>query len=331
MEFEYEYRREDENFRSMSLWKRLGSPAAFYRSRYAIFAFLPIILQIILIVLGDLTVAAAILGWVSALLWFWGRNIWSGIRIAADEASPVFGRKLCRIDEKGISIESPSMKTWHAWGCVRDIAENQKYISIYYDLIRAVVLPKKSFRSAEELAQFLSLVRKYASVSKIGEMPQAPVADLTGARPRAMGALLWIVILSALLVPILNLNTTITGFEPVADATAVVDKTTSAEDSVVALGTIQNTGKSDLRVSMLDMQFFDAAGKFIDQCTVFTYGLSVKAGASENFKASCGLAVKGEAAAAGASIMPSTLKHYAKVTVKVKGAYMGGASLFHLY
>jgi hypothetical protein len=95
------------------------------------------------------------------------------------------------------------------------------------------------------------------------------------------------------------------------------------------LGQLKNAGKSGLRISMLELKFLDSDGRFIDQCTAFTYGLEVKAGANESFKASCSASMKSPTAAAGGSIMPSTLKHYSKVEVRARGAYKtGGWGLF---
>ena len=319
MEFEYECRREDETFRSNSLWKRLASPADFFRSRYAVFAALPLILLCYLVVAGYVTLIAAVLGWFTAFAWFWSRNVWAGLRIAADEASPVYGRKTCRIDEAGISIDSAGMKSWFGWFTVRDVVETPKYVSIYYDLIRAVVLPKKSFRSPEEQAQFLALVRKYAQVSKIGEEPRAAEP----APRRLVMPMLWVFIL-VMTFALMNMTGGLTGFDQAPEATATVDKAIVVEDSIVVLGTLKNTGKSDWRINMLELKFLDADGKFIDQCMAYTYNLAVKAGATESFKATCSTSQRAEAAVTGTTVMPSTLKHYAHIEVRAKSGFKSG-------
>lgn len=321
MEFEYEYRREDETFRSASLWKRLASPTDFFRSRYAAFAFLPLILLCYLVIAGYVTVAAAVLGWFTAFAWFWSRNVWAGMRIAADEASPIYGRKTCRIDDKGISIESSGMKSWYSWTTVRDVTETEKYVSIYYDLIRAVVVPKKSFRTPEERGMFMNLVQKYVQVSKIGEGPR-PAAE-PAPRLRLAMPMLWIFVLAATFA-LTNITTSLTGFDQVPEAAATVDKATVVDDSIVVLGTLKNTGKSDWRISTLELKFLDGDGKFIDQCTAYTYSLSVKAGATENFKATCGTSQREGVAVAGTTIMPSTLKHYAHIEVRAQGGFKSG-------
>ena len=328
MEFEYEYRFEDENYRSIGLWKRLGSPSEFFKSRYSAVASVPMLLLCLMVITGHVSLMGAMLAWIAVFVWYWARNLWVARRIALDEASPIYGRKLCRIDEKGISIESADMKFWHSWTGIREVVEDAKYISIYYDLIRAVVLPKKSFATPEAQAQFLTLVRKYASVSKIGEAQTLPAAN-TAAAPRFQwgSATLWAFIL-IMTFAVMNFSGTMTGLEAPADVAVTVDKATVADDTLVVLGKVKNAGTADWHISMLEMQVFDSAGKFIDQCATYTYGLTVKAGGTENFKASCSASPKIAAGTGvvGMSILPSTLKHYSRIDVRARNAYKGGLS-----
>jgi len=320
IELEFEYRREDENFRSIRLLKRIKTTGNFFRSKYGIFASLPLLLLCFMMVAGYVTVFSVALTFMAFLIWYRNRNIWLGLRIAADDASPIFGRKCCRVDDKGISIESDNMKNWYSWNCIQDIEDTTQYISIYYDAIRSIVLPKKSFKSTQDLSQFMAILRKYAAISKIGDSPsphtyQSPSSY--GSRTSS-ASLLWIVL--ALIVFYSNSFLTANVFEHAPDVSIVIDATNVVDDSIVALGKIHNPGKSDWQVNMLQMQFYNADGKFIDQCTAYTYSLLVKAGANDNFKISCGVPKKGDPER-GNYILPSTLKHFSRIEVKAESGY----------
>jgi hypothetical protein len=135
--------------------------------------------------------------------------------------------------------------------------------------------------------------------------------------------LLWIFVLAATFA-LMHMTSSLTALDQPPEATVTVDKATVVDDSIVVLGTVKNDGKSDWYISMLELNFLDSAGKFIDQCTAYTYSLSVKAGASENFKAACGTSQAAGAAAVGTTIMPSTLKHYAHIEVRARGGFRSG-------
>jgi hypothetical protein len=325
MEIEYEYRREDEIYRAQRFTQRTGAADGFARSRQALLAWASFAALVMAILTRTIAPGGVLAGVVVILIWGHCRNLWNRIRISADDSSPMYGRRICRIDDKGIAVENAQMKLWFGWPTIREIEDHGGYISIYYDSVRALPLPKKSFRSQEELDKFFALLRTFARASKIGEKPgpvtASPIAAL---RPRFP---IFALVLGFMLVLWFNTVAGLNGIDQKPDVSTTVDEASTVGDSIVVLGKIKNPGKSDWQLSALTLTFYNAQGKFIDQCTTYTYGLRVAAGATENFKASCSAlgkeAVAAGAAVAGSAIMPATLKHYARVEVKVGNGFRG--------
>ena len=58
------------------------------------------------------------------------------------------------------------------------------------------------------------------------------------------------------------------------------------DDGVYILGTIENRGEESVRSISLQVDLFDKAGKFVDQCSGHL-GSSTKPGEARNFKVAC--------------------------------------------
>jgi hypothetical protein len=58
-------------------------------------------------------------------------------------------------------------------------------------------------------------------------------------------------------------------------------------DTTLILGTFENTGTDSARMSIVQVDLFDKAGKFVDQCSEYLSG-TLKSGELRNFKVSCG-------------------------------------------
>jgi hypothetical protein len=318
MEFEFEYRKEDENFRARAILRRMGPSGDFVKSRFGLWTFVAMTGVMLYIMSNPGSVLPALLTLAAVLAWIVCRNIWAAQRLADDGTSPLFGRKTCKADVTGIAVESQVIRFWLGWPSVRDIEDGEKYISIYYDMIRALVIPKSSFRDAQQQADFIAVLRQYIPPAKIAREP-SPVKDAaTGFFNLKVTAILTAALLAWLYMSSISINT------PVAGITATVDKTEVTADTITVLGKLQNPSSDDWQMMMLQLQFTDAGGKFIDQCYTYTYSTVVKAGGSEMFKAACSVPKAGSPPGQGNAILPSTLKNFRKVEVKPGTGYKTG-------
>lgn len=59
------------------------------------------------------------------------------------------------------------------------------------------------------------------------------------------------------------------------------------DDATYILGTVENQGPESVRMSTVQADLFDSAGKFVDQCSEHMSS-ALRAGAVRNFKINCG-------------------------------------------
>lgn len=325
LQFEFEYRREDETFRSTRVMRRASSARDISRSKYGILAYVLLIPITAAIINGMISLATGAL--LILVIAYWARLLSVGTRINDDEGSPLFGHKTCIMDDAGITIDSPNMKVWVSWPVVRDIEESPKHISIYYDLVRAIVLPKASFKTEADLASFREALRRHAAISRIGQgrpVSNDPISRASTSR-RATSMWIWFIIILAITWNMVANNPVVSNTPPQVDIT--VTDTKIVDGSVVLLGKVHNTSKDTWSVNSMEVTFYEG-DKFIDQCDVYSGMLVVKGGETQSLKASCGLPVRGDANRMG-TIMPDTLKKFTRVEVKAKSGYKSGVlSLF---
>jgi hypothetical protein len=183
MEFEYEFRREDELYRARQFLRRYRAAAgSFGRSGYgwiAMGAFIALALAIAFGVIGLGGVAAGLL---TMLVWLICRQRWTLERAVGDGNSPIYGRKRCRADETGISIESEYVRNEFGWPAICEIEDSPQYLSFYVDASRGQVIPKKSFASQEQLRQFREELRRHATAARFVETTATSPGPVAGPR-----------------------------------------------------------------------------------------------------------------------------------------------------
>lgn len=63
------------------------------------------------------------------------------------------GAQLMVADEVGITVTSPGSSAQLSWALVREVIEDEATLYLFFNLSHALVLPKRVFRSGEELDQ----------------------------------------------------------------------------------------------------------------------------------------------------------------------------------
>lgn len=71
------------------------------------------------------------------------------------------------LDEKGIVHEDENILLKLKWNGVQKVSIIDKYIFIFIDELRAIVLPNDAFKSEEEKKDFLDIIYRYINKEKI--------------------------------------------------------------------------------------------------------------------------------------------------------------------
>ena len=71
------------------------------------------------------------------------------------------------LDEKGIVHEDENILLKLKWNGVQKVSIIDKYIFIFIDELRAIVLPNDAFKSEEEKKDFLDIIYRYMNKEKI--------------------------------------------------------------------------------------------------------------------------------------------------------------------
>ena len=71
------------------------------------------------------------------------------------------------LDEKGIVHEDENILLKLKWNGVQKVSIIDKYIFIFIDELRAIVLPNDAFKSEEEKKDFLDIIYRYINKDKI--------------------------------------------------------------------------------------------------------------------------------------------------------------------
>jgi hypothetical protein len=324
IDIEYDFRREDESYRARRSLARMAASRAFFRSGYGLMTTVCVAALAAAVLFAGLSGSAVIAGMALVLLWSRFRRLWTVARIADNGASPIYGRRTCRLQDDGIAMDSPHLRIWVDWASIREIEESPDYIEIYYDAYRAITLPRHAFPTEERKQEFLARLRDGAA---------AAASTRAAARPAPIRLRQLLAPLSAVLVLIAALLVwqTFHAFDriqAIPDVRLSIDRTEALDDGIVVLGRVDNPSRSDWRLATLELQFFDKDGRFIDQCSAFSMNLLVKAGKNNHYKATCAVRDK-QAPDRGNTILPATLKEYARIEVNPGAAFRAaGPSLF---
>jgi len=314
MEFDFEYRREDEIYRvSQFLRRQAAAGGSFARSGLgwsASAAFVALALAVAFDLVDAASVGATFL---AVFIWLMCRRRWALQGAAGEADSPIYGRKRCRVDQAGISIESPYTRHEFRWTAIREIEDSPHHVAFYIDAARCQVIAKKSFAAADQLQSFQDELRRNATAARfVAAAAASPVSASAGWR-----LILLIVAFVCALLAIAQIRTRSSLAPPreAARLAIAVDHIDAAAAEVVVLGRVSNPTRKGLQVVSLGLQFFDKDDRFIDQCTVFTLGLIVRAAGTENFKAGCSVANAGSPQR-GDAILATTPRNFARVEVK---------------
>ena len=92
--------------------------------------------------------------------WYGPLNRWSIRRfIDARDVSRSFGRYTFKVDETGISNQSPTGRGNHRWESIAEIGHNDDYIFVFYVNATGTPVPRKSFSSQTEADACLAFMR----------------------------------------------------------------------------------------------------------------------------------------------------------------------------
>lgn len=73
----------------------------------------------------------------------------------------VTGEHTIEINEEGLTEITNVNNSLHLWKGITEIEQNADYIYIHIDKYRAYIIPKKSFKSEEELSEFYNSAIKF--------------------------------------------------------------------------------------------------------------------------------------------------------------------------
>lgn len=309
---DFEYRREDEVYRARRVMRRAGNPSSYLKSRYGIINLCLALPVALLLISGVMSWTMIIVCLVLVTLAL--RNVWSHKSVYDDLTSPIYGRKHCTADANGFAIESNLLKHWISWQGVHDVEDSPRHILVFYDRIRSLAIPKSSFATKEEIANFLGFLRSHLSPSATIQTTAAN--DV--AAVRGIGTIL--LLLLAVLMIYISQPVLTSEAPPV---TFTTERTKVMGNNVVVMGKVTNNSSSDWSLGMLELYYFDKNGTFIDKCDAYS-SIYLKAGHEDYFKATCGVPQAGQAGQEYGFILPETLKNFVSVEIKARNGYKGG-------
>lgn len=76
----------------------------------------------------------------------------------------VLGKRKYSITDEGLLEETSTTSSMQKWEGIKSVEENRDLIFLFTDKIAAYFIPKRSFSSAEEMEQFIKVVKEKAGI-----------------------------------------------------------------------------------------------------------------------------------------------------------------------